>query len=575
MYFWQKKYSKRERRFLTFAYLCKRVRIIKPIIMAENIRKNITDYIKARYAVLVVESFEEERILSELQFIANDINHSLYIWNSTEGIKFNGNIVDSGAIDLKAAIDFCENKAKEKGSKSLFVFCDAHNYLTDKSNPVYRRRLKDFAISIRNKGYVCNCVIISPSFEISTDLQKEVTILDFPLPSKEEVRDIITQFVNSYREVEGVTIDVDDNLLERFIDVALGLTRLEIENCLSRALVQDRRLDKNDLKIILNEKKQIIRKTGILEYIDSNLNLDDVGGLQTLKKWLDLRSHCFNETAKEFGVKSPKGVLLTGVPGCGKSLTAKCVASAWNMPLLRLDMGKIFQGLVGSSESNIRLALKTAEAVAPSILWIDEIEKGLSGSRGNGGDGGASTRVFGTLLTWMQEKTSSVFVFATANDISALPPELLRKGRFDEIFFVDFPSMEERKKILDIHISKLKRDLSSFDTDRLASLCGEETFGKDVVLSGAEIEAWVSDSLIEAFARKVNGEKDADLCMNDFETTIRRIVPMGQMRKSEFKRLREWANENAVSASMTATSEQNSKQDNNAEAFMAGRRIDF
>lgn len=543
--------------------------------MAENIRKKIADYIKARYAVLVIESFEEERILSELQLIANDIKHNLYIWNSSEGVKLNGSVVDNKVTDLKAAIDFCENKAKDKSSKNLFAFSDAHNYLTEKSNPIYRRRLKDFAISIRNKGYVCNCIIISPSFEISTDLQKEVTLLDFPLPSKEEVRDIITQFVNSYRGVKGVTIDVGDILLERFVDVSLGLTRLEIENCLSRALVQDRRLDKDDLKTILNEKKQIIRKTGILEYIDSNLNLEDVGGLQTLKKWLDLRSHCFDDTAKEFGVKPPKGVLLTGVPGCGKSLTAKCVASAWNMPLLRLDMGKIFQGVVGSSESNIRLALKTAEAVAPSILWIDEIEKGLSGSKGNGGDGGTSTRVFGTLLTWMQEKTSPVFVFATANDISGLPPELLRKGRFDEIFFVDFPSKVERKKILEIHISKLKRNLSNFDTDRLASLCGEETFGKDVVLAGAEIEAWVADSLIEAFSRKVSGEKKADLCMNDFETTIHRIVPMGQMRKAEFTKLREWANENAVSASMTATSTQDSKQNNNSEAFMAGRRIDF
>ena len=535
---------------------------------------NVIDYIKARYAVLVIESFEEERVILELQHLANDIGHNLYIWNSTEGIKHNGNVVDGKVVDLKAAIDFCEAKANDKSTKNLFVFCDAHNYLTEKSNPIYRRRLKDFAINIRNKGYTCNCIIISPTFEISTDLQKEVTILDFPLPSKDEVRDIITKFVNSYRGVKGVTIDVDDNLLERFVDISLGLTSLEIENCLSRALVNDRCLDKNDLKTILNEKKQIIRKTGILEYIDSNLNLADVGGLQTLKKWLELRSHCFGDTAKEFGVKPPKGVLLTGVPGCGKSLTAKCVASAWNMPLLRLDMGKIFQGVVGSSESNIRLALKTAEAVAPSILWIDEIEKGLSGSKGNGGDGGTSTRVFGTLLTWMQEKTAPVFVFATANDISGLPPELLRKGRFDEIFFVDFPSKDERKKILEIHIAKLKRDISRFDTNRLASLCGEETFGKDVVLAGAEIEAWVADSLIEAFSRKVNGDKNADMEMGDFETTIRRIVPMGQMRKDEFKSLREWANENAVSASMTSSSSE-SAYDNNGEAFMAGRRIDF
>jgi ATP-dependent 26S proteasome regulatory subunit len=548
--------------------------------MSEISKKNITEYIRARYAVLVIESFEEERVLAELQNVAADIHHDIYVWNSTEGVKFNGKLADAKTADLRAAIDFCESKAKDASSKSLFVFCDAHSFLSDRSNTVYRRRLKDFAISIRNRGYNCNCIIIAPSFEISNDLQKEVTILDFPLPTKDEVREVIRNFINPYRNVNGVTVDVDDKLLERYVDASLGLTELEIENCLSRSLVNDRRLDASDLKTIVNEKKQIIRKTGSLEFVDTNLNLNDVGGLQTLKKWLDLRSHCFDDEAKAFGVQPPKGVLLTGVPGCGKSLTAKCVASAWNMPLLRLDMGKIFQGLVGSSEQNIRLALKTAEAVAPSILWIDEIEKGLSGSSGSGGDGGTSTRVFGTLLTWMQEKKSPVFVFATANNINGLPPELLRKGRFDEIFFVDFPSWEERKKILEIHISKLKRDLSKFDLDKLATLSGEKTFGKDVVLAGAEIEAWVGDSLIEAFSRKVNGDENADMEMADFESTIKRIVPMGQMRKDEFTRLRKWANENAVSASVSASEEGSSgikpSGDNDSkEQFMAGRKIDF
>lgn len=269
-------------------------------------------------------------------------------------------------------------------------------------------------------------------------------------------------------------------------------------------------------------------------------------------------------------MQAPKGVLLTGVPGCGKSLTAKCVASAWNMPLLRLDMGKIFQGIVGSSEANMRLALKTAEAISPSILWIDEIEKGLAGSGGGGSDGGTSTRVFGKLLTWMQEKTSPVFVFATANNINGLPPELLRKGRFDEIFFVDFPSFEERKKILEIHIKKLGRDISRFDLNRLATLSGEDKFGKDVVLAGAELEAWVSDSLIEAFYRRIKGDANADLEMTDFETTINRIVPMGQMRKEEFLKLRSWANENAISASVSNRTESFTEQES-----IGGRRIDF
>lgn len=537
--------------------------------MIMNISKSIADYIKARYAILVVESFEEERVLAEMHRIAQELSHELYVWNSTDGVKHNGSVIGDKTFDLKVAIDFCETKAKEQGSKSIFVFCDAHNYLTEKSNPMYRRRLKDFAFNIRNKGYRCNCVIVSPTLELNNDIQKEVTIIDFPLPTRSEVKNIISGFINSVRGMKGVTIEVDDALLEKFVDASIGLTQLDIENCLSRALVSDKKLDAEDLKGLLSEKKQIVRKTGILEYIDSQLSLNDVGGLTTLKKWLNLRNHCFDVSAKAFGVKPPKGILLTGVPGCGKSLTAKCVASAWNMPLLRLDMGKIFQGIVGSSESNMRLALKTAEAISPSILWIDEIEKGLAGAGGNGGDGGTSTRVFGTLLTWMQEKTSPVFVFATANNINGLPSELLRKGRFDEIFFVDFPSHDERKKILGIHISKLGRDVGLFDLDKLADLSGEEGFGKDVVLSGAELEAWVSDSLIEAFARKIGGDASADLSMKDFETTIKRIVPMGKMRKDEFAKLRKWANENAVSATPRT------KDPAASEEFLGGRVIDF
>lgn len=535
-------------------------------------KRPIINYLKARYPILAIESFEEERAIVEIQKMAQEIHHELYVWNSTDGVKQNGKEAGTKTNDLKAAIDFCESKAREQGNKSIFVFCDAHSYLSGTpNNAVYRRRLKDFAINIRNR-YQSNCILVSPAFELSNDLQKEVTFVEFPLPSRDDIKNQITDFVNRYRNVQGVTVDVNDDLIERFVNASIGLTNVEIENCFSKALVSDRRLDEGDLKDLLNEKKQIVKKSGILEFIDTNLNLSDVGGLTTLKKWLELRSHCFDETAKAFGVKAPKGVLLTGVPGCGKSLTAKCVAAAWNMPLLRLDMGKIFQGLVGSSESNIRLALRTAEAIAPSILWIDEIEKGLSGT-GGGSDGGTSTRVFGTLLTWMQEKTEPVFVFATANNINGLPPELLRKGRFDEIFFVDFPSFEERKKILEIHISKLKRDMSQFDLDRLARLCGEETFGKDVVLAGAEIEAWVGDALIEAFSRKVNGDPTADLEMRDFETTIRRIVPMGQMRKADFTALRKWANDNAVSASISATPVVSLVD--TGEEFMGGRRIDF
>jgi ATP-dependent 26S proteasome regulatory subunit len=537
-----------------------------------NTDQQLKNYIKARYALLVIESYEEERVVNEIAKVAKELNQTVYVWNSTDGVMLNGVVVGEKTFDLKLAIDYCESLAKEPNSRNLFVFCDAHNYLDSKSNPIYRRRLKDFLMNIRRKGYISNCIIVSPSFEISNDLQKEVTILDFPLPDRNEVKEIINSFIRTYGSIPNVKTNVDNNTLENLIDASIGLTKLEIENCLSRIIVSEKRIDKTIIRSILEEKKQIIRKTGILEFVESNLNLEDVGGLENLKRWLHNRKCCFENDAKQFGIRAPKGVLLTGIPGCGKSLTAKCISTAWSMPLLRLDMGKIFQGLVGSSESNIRLALKTAEAISPSILWIDEIEKGLSGASGGGGDGGTSVRVFGTLLTWMQEKTSPVFVFATANNINSLPPELLRKGRFDEIFFVDFPSSEERKKILEIHISKLGRNKSDFDLDRLAKLSGESQFGKDVVLAGAELEAWVSDALIQAFSRRIEGEQNADLSMKDFEATIKRVVPMGQMRKDEFMKIREWANENAVSASLSHNTSNGFVQ---SEEFIGGRKLDF
>ncbi len=209
-------------------------------------KKNIIDYIKARYALLVIESFEEERILSEIQLIAKELNHTLYIWNSTQGVLFNGNVIGEKTFDFKVALDFCEEKAKEKDSKNIFIFCDAHNYLTNNSNPIYRRRLKDLAINIRNKGYRSNCIIISPSFEINNDIQKEITLIDFPLPSRDEVKNIISGFINSWKGNANVSIDVDDNLLEKFVDASIGLTTLEIENCLAKALVSDLRLDETD-----------------------------------------------------------------------------------------------------------------------------------------------------------------------------------------------------------------------------------------------------------------------------------------------------------------------------------------
>ncbi len=536
---------------------------------------DLRNYIRARYSLIQLVTYEETRALAEVGRIAAELNHDLYVWSASCGLMKDGKVAAERTTDMKAALDFCEERARSK-EPHLFVFLDAHAVLGQNGNPLYRRRLKEFATGIRTQGYRANCILLGPSAEVPFDLQKETTLLDFPLPDRELVRQAIVQFVDTHKANPKLDVNVDAETLDRLVEAALGLTLAETENCLAKALVEDFRLSADDVSGLLREKQQLIRKSGILDYIDASaLSLDRVGGMETLKRWLALRSVAFSRAAKDFGLAPPKGVLLTGVPGCGKSLAAKCVAASWKLPLLKLDMGKVFHGVVGSSEANIRQALATAEAVAPAILWIDEIEKGLSGASGGEGDGGTAVRVFGTLLTWMQEKTAPVFVFATANDIAALPPELLRKGRFDEIFFVDLPSTAEREAILAIQLKARGRDAAAFDIRRLASLSGEASLGDGIRLSGAELEAWVGDAMLEAFRRKTTSDPSADLAMTDLEQTITRLVPMAKMRKADIGRLRDWAAGNAVSASLRDPAASAGLANLPAADEIGGRVLDF
>lgn len=280
------------------------------------------------------------------------------------------------------------------------------------------------------------------------------------------------------------------------------------------------------------------------------LGADQVGGLAALKEWLKTREAAFSEEGREYGIATPKGVLLTGVPGCGKSLSAKCVAASWRLPLIRLDVGKIYSRWVGSSEENIRSAIAVAEAVAPCVLWIDEIEKGMPRNEGHVGDNGVSTRVFGSFLTWLQEKTAPVFVFATANQIDLLAPEVLRNGRFDEIFFVDLPTADERREIIEIQIRKIERSPADFPLDELVRLSGDEALGEGISLSGAEIEAWVNESLIYSFYRAQRTNAKPALAVEDFRTIIKRFNPLARIRSEEIKKMRTWASSHAISASI-------------------------
>lgn len=337
--------------------------------------------------------------------------------------------------------------------------------------------------------------------------------------------------------VLGKENSINEDLKKLLLDAAAGLTDTEAD--LAFRLAKEKvGLDKREaIKIIANEKSQIIRKSGILDYYQTNENLDSsVGGLDKLKDWLKLRSKAFERKAKDFGLKEPKGMLLLGVPGTGKSLTAKSIASEWNQPLLKLDIGKVFQAEVGSSENNIRLAIQTAEAIAPCVLWIDEIEKGLS-SAGGEKDGGTNSRVFSTILTWMQEKTKPVFVVATANNISNLPPELLRKGRFDEIFFIDLPTRKERENIFHIHLKKNgQTGITNFES------LGE----KSRYFNGAEIEEVVKESMFNAY---IENNENPEVKLSHLISACDQIVPLAITMKTKIDGLREWASTRARTAS--------------------------
>jgi ATP-dependent 26S proteasome regulatory subunit len=518
-------------------------------------RKEFTDFVRARYPLLHVVTWEEDRALGEIREIARELKHEVVGWSVGRGIFTDGGNDQPAAgkpqsIDLAAAVAAFDKIARTSDGH-LFLLLDPFRYFNENgADPIYTRRVREFAIAIRTQGYRASCVVVAPPAKVPVELEKEITQIDFPLPAREDVRQIVDRLLTRATAAGPLQVQNPARLGEALVDAALGLTTVEIENALAKAVVDDFKLDLDDVENMFRQKQQIVRKTALLDYVDvRGLSMRDVGGLDLLKQWLEVRDGAFSEAGRAFGIATPKGVLVTGISGCGKSLSAKCVAASWRLPLVKLDMGKIFSSLVGSSEERIRQAIGACESIAPCVLWIDEIEKGLPRSSGFVGDSGVSLRVLGTFLTWLQEKTAPVFVFATANEIGMLPPEMLRKGRFDEIFFVDLPTDEERREIIRIHIARTGRDPAAYDLDELTALSGPGQFGPNVVLTGAEIAAWVNESLIRAFDRRKHGDAGADLRRDDFKTVIDRFVPLARLRAEEVQELRAWADRHAVGAS--------------------------
>ena len=481
--------------------------------------------VDAGATVLHVASFEWERVQGWCVALAKHLDVPLEVWSSSAGVRrLRG---DGWETELETAepIELMK-RLRDAKTGGVLLLEDVHPYLAPQHHEVVRfvREMARWA-GAGPRGVL---VLSTPVADLPAELRKEVPTIELPLPGVEDLRTVAARTASSH----AVPFEPSDALFE----AARGLTVMEARVAFGLAAVKNGRVSASAVPLVAREKERVIRQGRLLEFFEPEAGLADVGGLDRLKQWLDRRGRAYGAGARQFGLDAPKGVLLLGVQGCGKSLMAKAVASAWQFPLLRLDLGRVFGGLVGESEGNIRAALQISQALAPCVLWIDEIEKGLAGlGSSDQTDGGTSARVVGTLLTWMQEKREPVFVVATANRVEALPPELLRKGRFDELFFVDLPTHAVRKDILAVHLRKKGRDPASFDLERLATM--------SVGYSGAELEEAVREALYEAFS------DGRELTTEHVASALGETYPLSRTMSEQLGGLRQWARARARAAS--------------------------
>lgn len=489
-------------------------------------------YINAGFPIVYINSYEELKTDSLIKEVIK--GRKTFEWNAAEGIiDFN-----SGERQEKCGLKEYLSEIVDFGIQSeldrnFLVLKDVHSLLDDKEIVAL---LKYICLKII-EGMETTIIIVSPVVVIPAELEKFITILEIEYPEQDEIKNQIKNFL-----INEKAHPISDELMEEVSLALKGLTQFEIKCILSSALADDGELTRDDLKLVISQKQQMIRKSGILEMIPVKEKIEDIGGLENLKNWLAKKAKIFKNInkAQEFGVDVPKGVLIAGYPGCGKSLTAKVAAALFEVPLLRLDIGKILGKYVGESEQNMRRAISLAEAISPCVLWIDELEKAFAGV-GSGGEGNEVTvRLFGTFLTWMQEKTAPAFVIATANDITKLPPELMRKGRFDETFSVVNPNSDERRKIFEIHINKHRpQDLKNIEPSM--NLLVEKTNG----YCGADIEGVVKESVENVFADGRN-----ELTATDILKAISETHPLSEIMKDSLEKMsKEFASRKIKNAS--------------------------
>jgi len=476
-------------------------------------RLNIS--LRARVTLVVVITPEEERAVSKIREVCEtwDPPRQCIAWDSVDGfsvIAGSRNFLAQSRDPLAALEDV--GKTDEN---AVIILKDFHEYW---NTPQVKRRIRNFSQAFRyNRRTI---VIVTPSHRVPDEIRDEAVIIHFPPPGAPELSADLDLLIST----SGITSTLSQGGREKLIQAALGMTINQARRAFSKVIVTRGTIGDNDIDAIIADKKDILSSSDALEFYSYTEAPENVGGLLVLKDWLSLRERAFTQDARDYGLPAPKGIALIGIPGTGKSLTAKMIADLWHLPLLRLDVGALFGSLVGESEERTRRALALAEAISPCILWVDEIEKAFAfGS----GDAGTSQRVFAHLLTWMQDKTAPCFVVATANNIAALPPELLRKGRFDEIFFLDLPTFEERREIFSVHLRKRRCIPAEFDLGLLAT----ESEG----YVGAEIEQTIIDAMYRAF-----NENMRNVTTDDILLCLRTQVPLSVSQRETVAALRAW-----------------------------------
>ncbi|MCQ9198992.1 MAG: AAA family ATPase [Prochlorococcus marinus XMU1429] len=474
--------------------------------------RNLELLIKSSASLIWIKTKEEERLEKLVNLSCERLNIKRFVcWDCVNGIK--GLINEEGKFSNNplGVLNWLKEQSSEVST--ILLVKDFHKFYED---PSINRTIKELSSTLKKTSH--NLIISSHIFPSSEELDELMTIINLPLPDQKELKNLIKK----------IAINTNSNLEEQDLNelsiASSGLTEIKVKQVTAKALAQRGKISKEDIKDILEEKKQVIARSEILEFFEAKSGQDDIGGLNVLKVWLNQRYRAFSKEARDYGLPIPKGVLLVGAQGTGKSLTAKSISKSWSMPLLRLDVGRLFSSLVGSSEARTRETISRAEAMSPCILWIDEIDKGFGGDARS--DGGTSQRVLASLLTWMAEKESTVFVIATANAIDKLPAELLRKGRFDEIFFLDLPNSEERLSILDLHLRK-RRPSYSFPLSTII----DRTDG----FSGAELEQAVIEGMHISFSEK------REIMEKDLIKAVSELVPLSRTAKEQIDFLKEWS----------------------------------